>query len=505
MNSAGAPGLFRVDADTVPSGSEDATPGSRACVRVRAPLGLFGRAGLPRAFWCASPFPVAGLGALFVFPAPSGLGWRFFFFFVLSFCAPPSSLAFRAFWPGTLWASASCCPTPPPFVFVVFFCHLPPPLVFFSSWPAFPLSFFFLLPLPFSFFPPLCAPRLSLAVRVFRPGLPWALASCCPPAPDPFLFSFFSLLFFPACFSFVSCFFSLSPALPPFLFCFFPRMCLPVKRCGGGLCVWDRGVCWCVLGGAVPAVALCAVLSSPSGAGWCCVSLPVVFGCLLLGLAVLFCLPPGLGVVFRWCCPCLASWLAALWFGVVCLGARLPCVVFCGAVLSCSAVCFRRRLCLLFVLCRCASAVCDLGCLAVRFLSSPPCTVLYCAVLVPLRYALRVVCIVSGAWCCWFLVSLPVFRSPLVALVAWHCRLVVCVGSGVRIGPRRPSLCVLVCFPVVSCSPVLCPVVLWCRVVLCCGALLSFFFALLVVLVFCFPLKICRKTRKNGFPFLKIN
>ena len=47
-------------------------------------------------------------------------------------------------------------------------------------------------------------------------------------------------------------------------------------------------------------------------------------------------------------------WLAVLWFGVVCLGAPLPWVVFCGAVLSsggvlsCSAVCFRRCLCLLF-------------------------------------------------------------------------------------------------------------------------------------------------------------
>ena len=51
--SAGAPGLFHVDADTSPFGSEDATPGSRACVRVRALLGRVGRAGLPGAFWCA--------------------------------------------------------------------------------------------------------------------------------------------------------------------------------------------------------------------------------------------------------------------------------------------------------------------------------------------------------------------------------------------------------------------------------------------------------------------
>ena len=51
----GAPGLFRVDADTSPCGSEDATPGSCACTRVLVLPGWVGRAGLPGAFWCASP------------------------------------------------------------------------------------------------------------------------------------------------------------------------------------------------------------------------------------------------------------------------------------------------------------------------------------------------------------------------------------------------------------------------------------------------------------------
>ena len=121
--------------------------------------------------------------------------------------------------------------------------------------------------------------------------------------------------------------------------------------CGASLVV----LCWCA-----GVVALYAVLSCPSGAGWCCVLLPVVFGCLLLGLAVPWCLLVTPGIVFWWCCPCLAVWLAALWFGLVCLGAPLRCVVFCGAVLSCggvlscSAVCLRGCLCLLFVSCRCA-------------------------------------------------------------------------------------------------------------------------------------------------------
>ena len=54
--SAGAPGLFCVDAATFPFGSEDATAGSGACVRVHALRGRVVRTGLPGAFWCASPF-----------------------------------------------------------------------------------------------------------------------------------------------------------------------------------------------------------------------------------------------------------------------------------------------------------------------------------------------------------------------------------------------------------------------------------------------------------------
>ena len=37
----------------------------RVCVRVRALLGRVGRAGLPGAFWCASPFPSAALSFCF--------------------------------------------------------------------------------------------------------------------------------------------------------------------------------------------------------------------------------------------------------------------------------------------------------------------------------------------------------------------------------------------------------------------------------------------------------
>ena len=108
---AGAAGLFRVDTNTALSGSEDATPGSRAFVRVRAPLGRVGQVGLPGAFWCASPFPVAVFVVLFVCSAPSGLGLPSFLFF---FYAPPLSLAFRVFLPALPLALARvpqlCCP-----------------------------------------------------------------------------------------------------------------------------------------------------------------------------------------------------------------------------------------------------------------------------------------------------------------------------------------------------------------------------------------------------------
>ena len=123
-------------------------------------------------------------------------------------------------------------------------------------------------------------PLLSLAFLAFR--LPGASA------PQPFFFPFVS------CFSFF-------------------RFFLPVLRCGAGLCVFGRRACP-RLGGAVPVVAHRAL----AGVAWCS----------LLGLAVLCCLLVGLGVVLRRCCPCLATWLAALLFGVVCLGVPLRCVLF---------------------------------------------------------------------------------------------------------------------------------------------------------------------------------
>ena len=170
-DSAGAPGLFCVDTDTAPSGSQDATPGSRACVRVLALLVRVRRAGLPGAFWCASPFPLAALPFCFAWPL------RFLCFFS-SLSAPPLSLAFFGFQPRVPWALALC--------FAFFF---PSPLgsscalaFFFPAWP---------LAAPWCFVPP--PPRLPLCLAGFV-----AAARCLPfffPASTPVVFGF---LWFPA-------------------------------------------------------------------------------------------------------------------------------------------------------------------------------------------------------------------------------------------------------------------------------------------------------------------
>ena len=335
---------------------------------------------------CLRALAELGLGVLLPHPFPPFFLFLFFFptpplppFYVFAVCAPVVS-GFPCFPARVPWPLASPCTPLPPlirFFFIAIF------LVF--VLPAFPWAFvFFSSPVSFCFFfPPLCAPVVSGVPCVPARGALGRGVSLSLPRPPPF----FSFL--PVCFFFLS---------------------VPCRWCGAGLvgASWAVGCAGVCFGGAVAVVALCAVLSRPSGAGWCCVVLPVVFGCLLLGLAILCCLLAGLVGVFRWCCPCLAAWLAVLWFGVVCLGAPLPCVVFCGAVLFCggvllcSAVCLCRCLCLLFVSCRCG-----LLCVLLGVVMCVPC---------PLR---PVPCCAALCWC------------PCVVLSAWSALFLVpgAVGS----------------------------------------------------------------------------
>ena len=199
-DSAGAPGLFRVDAQTAPFGSEDSTAGPCACVHVRA-------------FLAASGGPASWAR----FGAPHPFLWPFLL--LSSSARPPQG-----------WGCPACV--------VSGFCFL--------------LS---------------CAPPLSPAFRVFRPGLPWALGSC---GPSPH-----SLL----------CLFVFLP--PACLFVFFFRVFCPLSFscCAGcavpGWCVVSCGACWCVLlwalgfGGGRCALALCysvpLACASPFCVVACCV------------------------------------------------------------------------------------------------------------------------------------------------------------------------------------------------------------------------------------------
>ena len=161
--------------------------------------------------------------------------------------------------------------------------------------------------------------------------------------------------------------------------------------------------CFCALPVRCCAGVPAPLLSCPRGAGWCFVLLPVVFVCLLLGLAVLCCLLVGPGG--SWCrvsvACCGVSLGAGSWLCVVVRCVVSFCSVWCCRALCCvlgrclsswgpvpsgavfclvppHCVCFavvcRRVVLFAVVLC----AVCALGCRVVLSLSSPPCAVLLC-------------------------------------------------------------------------------------------------------------------------------
>ena len=249
------------------------------------------------------------------------------------------------------------------------------------------------------------------------------------------------------------------PVLCGAVFCGVPPRCVLCAVCvlswrGGACCCSPLCLVLCVSRGAVLCVP-CALRSVRCCASLCwCARVVLFVWCVLL-------LAPG--AVVRCCVLCCFLWCAVVrcwvwwpvvvcWWrvsvsvslsgrvvcfpvvGVVCCGALLSCVVFCGAVLSRGAV----------LLC---SAV-----------------------------LLR---------CCWGLLCPPVGRrAVLCCAVGWLC----CFwpgGGGCVLWCSFPRavrslsspLCALRCLvvlAVVPCFPVSCAVALCCRVVLCCRALLSF-------------------------------
>ena len=386
-----------------------------AGVRVLALCGRVGRAGLPGALWCASPFPLAALSFCFAWPPPgwgcpplsccpcrSSLPWRRALVVFLGLPLPASSCA-RASFVSPAWPLAALwwfLPPPPPFLCLGVFVA--------PAWCLGVVFFFF----------------FSSPSSPVRPRCLWLVSgSGCP---GPRRCALFALLAFRL---------SALRALVP-LSCFPPGWCLlPVGCCPHPPPPPPPPFCLAVFVAAARCCVPCAAL--------CCAS-----------FAAVLC-----HVVLVGCCCLLrrALWRCPLPWGPVLCGAAC-----CGVPPCCVCVVVARGCVLLLAALLCA--VCVPGCCAVRSLSSPLCAVLCFAVLVRSRCAVHVVLAVVGAWCCgvpwcgaWsggpWLSAGGVFRCPCLA--AWSVSLW------------------LVWFAVVPCFPVSCSVVLCCRVVLCCCALLS--------------------------------
>ena len=377
--------------------------------------GRVGRAGLPGAFWCASPFPLAALSFCFAWP-PSGLGlppslslllplfWLpFFFFFSASRCLAVRALAPRLCLPLGRWLLfGGCSPAPLPFCASRFSSLLLGALVFF---------FFFFL-----FLLPLCAPVVSGFLWFPAPGA-LGLGACV------FCFVGLPLLGSPcACPSFVLSAWLLAALwwlLPPPPPSFVSR---GFRRCRSVLCAV---LCCASLGAVLRRAA--ARFVARCCAAVCCVAL-VWCRCLLpcaLRRCVLRC-SPALSVFCRG-----AVVRAAVCSGVLCCAFLVLCDL-CGPVLRCAGA--------LALCCSCGACCCwrlVLWCAAVCCAVS--CGVPWCG---------------AGSGGPWLSAG-GVFRCQCPCLAAWSASLW------------------LVWFAVVPCFPVSCSVVLCCRVVLCCCALLS--------------------------------
>ena len=309
------------------------------CVRVRALLGRVGRAGLPGAFWCASPFPLATLSFRFAGPlragvaplslaavavprCPGALFWLFFFFFFFFFRPPlPCSPCARAWFVSPAWPLAARWWLLPRFLSLVL-----------GAWGFFFLFFSLVLLSP-------CAPVVSGFLWFPAPGA-LGLGACV------VCFGGLPLLGSPcACPSFVLSAWSLVVAAPPpplFLAVFVAaaRCCVPccpvrpwVRRCAALLRVVSPGVVLsCAVLRSFGAAACCAV---PSGAArrpgvLCSAALCfAAFPRAVCSVLCVFCRGVVVRAVVRrsaLCCVCP---------GVLCCASRVLSAL-CGAVLRCA-------------------------------------------------------------------------------------------------------------------------------------------------------------------------
>ena len=231
------------------------------------------------------------------------------------------------------------------------------------------------------------------------------------------------------------------------LLVFFLRCSLPLRGDPGCFCFFALFLRCCA---GVPA-SLPSVRCSLAHAELAGALLPVVFACLLLGLAVLYCLLGGLGGS---CCRVsLVCCVVSLGGVLPCVAARCAawrCVVVCYVVLFCSVWCcralcrvhgrcpsswgpvpFSAVFCLVFPRCVCSAvvcccvvlfavvlcALCVLGCPAVRSLSSPPCAVLLCGPALP--WCPAPLC--CAPWCCGAVWCCGVLSCNLVWFASYVC------------------------------------------------------------------------------------
>ena len=307
--------------------------------------------------------------------------------FSFSFAAP-LSLVFHGFWPGVPWALGLCGP-PPGSPLPFFFLCLPAPPPFFCGAPAFSwIPLFFSAPACFCFC--LGVPVLWCMGRFMCPGL-WGVLVCvavrvvprrgpvCAFALSlgaPWLCSFCvccCLLFCGVVVCFVFCpvvrgVRVLGLVLAP---CCWPLLPSPglllwswlcsVLRCGAALlwCAACRVVCCCLH---------CVLVVVPScfvRTGWCCVLLPVVAGCSLLGLVArrcfsLVCVVAGAPAWPGGLLPCCVLWL------VVVPRSPVLCPTFRGPVLASGAVLWRPAVCFSLLVVLCLFPVCAVLCCAAR-------------------------------------------------------------------------------------------------------------------------------------------
>ena len=373
--------------------------------------GRVGRAGLPGAFWCASPFPLAALSFCFAWPPP---GWGCPSLFRCC-CLSPLVVFLGLLLLGSrlvcvlrLAVGCSLVVAPPP---------RPPLCLGFSSLLLVALVFFFF----FSSFSvrPRCL-RLSLVSGPGCPGPRRLRCLFCWPSASRLSVRLSLFRAFPLA---VGCSRVVAAPPPPRCvprFSFLPlgavcRVVLCVPRCGAVLRrAAARCVARCCAGLCCVALVWCRCFIAP-----CPLALPVALGPCALRRCVLRCSP-------ALCALCVLSWRG----GACCAFPVLS--VLCGAVLRCAGA--------LALCCSCGACCCwrlVLWCAAVCCAVS--CGVPWCG---------------AGSGGLWLSAG-GVFRCRCPCLAAWSA-----------------SLC-LVWFAVVPCFPVSCSVVLCCRVVLWCCALLS--------------------------------